>query len=837
MDRSGPDGMAPGANADPGRLTPPPLRRLLALLAGVLLLLGVAASAVAGMAWSGYVRARAAQTFNSMATTAADALSVEMQRDADLAATARALVDTSPALTNAKFEMWFRLLGTRDSYPGSFGLLFLENVRQPRLHAFASQVAADPPIGLPMSGRFAISPLGSKPPYCLTRAGVVDVAPSSGISMGTLMDLLAFTRPDLDYCALPVGALLRESAATGEVAVATLSSLVAEAPHELGVPVVPSSVPRLLAKQGFFATMTPIYSGAMPPKSAALRLESLKGWILGIYQAGGILAPVIQGHHGTSATLSYVNPSGRRTVLARVGPRVASALTKAFPLTSTGKWTVALSAAPPVSGPPPSDQGFAIFLGGSLLSVLVFALVRVLSRSRSKALELVEQRTAQLRHQALHDGLTTLPNRALIFDRAEQMIARARRDHTGLAALFMDIDQFKDVNDTFGHAAGDDLLLQVAQRFRAALRETDTVGRLGGDEFVVLVETVHGAPNPEHVAEILIASLREPFHLGKDKDRVCTVTTSIGIASGPRDSAGELLRDADVALYEAKANAHGSYLVFHQEMQAAIAKRMSLEAELRDAIRNREFFLVYQPIFTLVDQRLMGAEALVRWGHPERGVVMPAEFIPTLEATGMIVELGRFVLEEACQQAAKWAREGYPLNVSVNVSSRQLDREDFVEFVGSVLDFSGFRPEWLTVEITETTLMNNTELSVRRLRALKQIGVNLAIDDFGTGYCSLAYLQQFPIDSLKIDRSFVSRMGSSPEGAALVHTIVQMGRDLNLNTLAEGIETPDQLDRLRLEECESGQGYLFARPLDVPAIEALIAGSRAEATLEKTATQ
>ena len=323
----------------------------------------------------------------------------------------------------------------------------------------------------------------------------------------------------------------------------------------------------------------------------------------------------------------------------------------------------------------------------------------------------------------------------------------------------------------------------------------------------------------------LLFSLREPFYLGKDR-RPSSVSASVGIASGARDSASELLRDADIALSEAKAHSQGNFVSFHPEMQAAIANRVGLESELRDAVRNNEFFLVYQPIFRLEDQTMTGVEALLRWRHPTRGLVAPGEFIPTLEATGMILNVGRFVLEEACCQAALWAQAGRPLTVSVNASGRQLDREDFVDLVEQTLALSGLQPRLLTIEITETTLMQDTQLSATRLRGLKRLGVTLAIDDFGTGYCSLAYLQQFPVDSLKIDRSFVSRMESSAEGAALIHTIVQMARDLNLSTVAEGIETAEQLTRLRLEECKNGQGYLFARPLTVAALDELFAGSQ-----------
>jgi diguanylate cyclase (GGDEF)-like protein len=821
MDREGLDLSAPSAYGGSKGAAARRISRRASVLAVALLLLGGTCSLLGGAAWSSYVRTQATRTFTSMATTSADALGAALQRDSDLAATARTLVETMPHLTNNQFENWFRILGTRNSYPSSFGLIYIENVRQSHLAGFARQVTTDPPLSLPMTAPFAVSPPGSKAPYCLVRAGSIQVKLSSGLSVSSLMALLAFTAPDLNYCALPIGAILRQSASTAQTAAVTLSSLIAESPHEAGVPAIPAMLPNFLSKSGLFVTMTPIYPGGTVPATPAARLRSLTGWILGIYEATAVLDPIVDGHHGESATLSYIDPSGSSTVLASAGAPDSHDLARTYALSTSGNWRVTLSAVAPVSGLPATDQGLAVLYGGLVLSLLLYFLVRALSRSRSNALQLIEERTAQLRHRELHDALTGLPNRALIFDRTEQMLARARRDHTGLAVLFVDLDQFKDVNDTFGHGPGDELLRQVSHRFVSAVRETDTVGRIGGDEFVVLVETAHGVPNPEEVAKELISCLREPFYLGKERHNISSVSASIGIASGPRDSASELLRDADIALYEAKAGSSGNYVAFHPEMQTAIANRVELGSELRRGIRNGEFFLVYQPIFRLTDQAMTGVEALLRWRHPERGVVMPNDFIPTLEASGMILEVGRFVLEEACRQAAQWAGANRPLTVSVNASGRQLDQEDFVAEVEHALALSGLQPSSLTIEITETTLMRDTEISAMRLRELKKVGVNLAIDDFGTGYCSLAYLQQFPIDSLKIDRSFVSQMGSSSEGAALVHTIVQMGRDLNLDTLAEGIETSEQLTRLRLEQCKSGQGYLFSRPLAVPALEEL----------------
>ena len=301
-----------------------------------------------------------------------------------------------------------------------------------------------------------------------------------------------------------------------------------------------------------------------------------------------------------------------------------------------------------------------------------------------------------------------------------------------------------------------------------------------------------------------------------------TVTASIGIAIGERASAEELLRDADIAMYQAKWNGKNRYVVFESGMQHAIQTRMELETDLRDALANDEFFLVYQPTFDLRDMSPTGVEALLRWKHPTRGIVQPNDFIPLLEETGLIIEVGKWVLDEACRQGATWRKAGYPIGMAVNVSGRQLDTDEFVTNVRDALSDSELDASALTIEITETTLMRNVEETARRLTAIKQLGVRIAIDDFGTGYSSLAHLQQFPVDALKIDRSFISRLTENPEGETLMHTLVQLGKALSIETLAEGIEQQQELSILQAEHCDSGQGFLFARPLDVDATEAFL---------------
>jgi len=442
----------------------------------------------------------------------------------------------------------------------------------------------------------------------------------------------------------------------------------------------------------------------------------------------------------------------------------------------------------------------------------------------SEVFETERKRTdEELAFMATHDALTGLPNRTLILDRAEQMLVRARRHQTPVAALFIEIDNIKSVNETLGHDAGDELLRAVAERLDGVVRDTDALGRVGGDEFVVIAEELSLAGEPELMAERLLEIIGEPFELaGKQKARV-TVTTSIGIAVGERASAEELLRDADIAMFQAKREGKNRFVVFESGMQHAVQRRIELEMDLRDALPNDEFFLVFQPTFDLRDMSPTGVEALLRWKHATRGVVQPNDFIPLLEETGLIVEVGKWVLEEACRQGAKWRESGYSIGMAVNVSGRQLDSDEFVTNVREALSDSELDAGALTLEVTETTLMRNTEETVRRLTAIKELGVRIAIDDFGTGYSSLAHLQQFPVDALKIDRSFISQLTQNPEGETLIHTLVQLGKALSIETLAEGIEQQRELSLLQAEHCDSGQGFLFARPLDVDATEAFLA--------------
>lgn len=427
----------------------------------------------------------------------------------------------------------------------------------------------------------------------------------------------------------------------------------------------------------------------------------------------------------------------------------------------------------------------------------------------------------QLTHQAFHDALTGLANRALFRDRLLHALAGAERRTADVAVLFLDLDDFKAANDALGHGHGDQLLAAAALRIQGATRDCDTVARFGGDEFAVLLENVRDDADAVAVAERILAAFRQPVVAA---GRSSVVSASIGIArSGAASDADELLRNADLAMYAAKSRGKGRYTLFTPEMLAVLVDRLALEADLRRAIEREEFRLVYQPIVDLASGRAVGAEALVRWEHPERGPLGPLAFIPVAEETGQIVALGRWVIREACRQAARWqSGDGGRFKVTVNLSARQLEDASLVDDITAALRDASLDPACLVLEITESVLMRDAASAAALLRRIRALGIQLAVDDFGTGYSSLAYLQRFPISIIKIDRSFVAGLMHGGNDAALARTIVALGGTLELTTVAEGIEEVEQETRLRELGCELGQGYLFARPLPASDIDALL---------------
>jgi len=440
--------------------------------------------------------------------------------------------------------------------------------------------------------------------------------------------------------------------------------------------------------------------------------------------------------------------------------------------------------------------------------------------------DITERRRAQekLSHQALHDPLTGLPNRTLVLDRIGQALARSARHDWSVAVLFFDVDRFKVVNDSLGHSAGDALLVLVVERLQGLLRPGDTMARLGGDEFLVVCEEVDGVHQARNLADRLTRAFSTPFVLG---EREMFATASLGIALGraPGATPESLMRDADAAMYRAKERGKARYEVFDEDMRAQALRRLDTEHAMPRALERNEFRILYQPIVSLDTGTMTGVEALVRWEHPDHGLITPSEFVPIAEDNGLIVPLGSWVLGQAMEQAASWHRE-HPsrrdLHITVNLSARQLQDPGLPFSVANALDALEMDPAALTLEITESVLMHDRDISLARLLDLKFLGVGLAIDDFGTGYSSLAYLQRFPLDVLKVDKAFVDGVAHGAEESALAAAIIRLGHNLHLRTVAEGVECPEQVTHLRRLGCSDAQGYLFARPLPAEEIDACL---------------
>jgi diguanylate cyclase (GGDEF)-like protein/PAS domain S-box-containing protein len=428
----------------------------------------------------------------------------------------------------------------------------------------------------------------------------------------------------------------------------------------------------------------------------------------------------------------------------------------------------------------------------------------------------------ELLHQAFHDSLTGLANRALFRDRVEHALVRRGRSGSDPAVIYLDLDGFKHVNDGLGHEAGDNLLREVGTRLLSIVRSGDTVARLGGDEFAILVEqSAHMQIETEAIAERVLQTLTAPVDVGGQE---VTLSASLGIAlADPDSTASQLLRDADIAMYQAKTTGKARWVLYDPSMRAMAVVRLQLDNDMPDVIAKDQLRLVYQPVVELETERIVGFEALVRWEHPELGTVVPDRFVPIAEENGLIIPIGEWVLEQACATAAQWiARHRMPLTMAVNISACQLLAPDLVDQVRRALRRAGLEPQSLVLELTESTLVKDPELAASRLHELHALGVRLAIDDFGTGFSSLSYLRQFPVDILKIDQSFVGTIAESETVPAIVRGLLALGRTLNLETVAEGVERAVQRDQLREERCEFGQGFLFAKPLPAEEAERLL---------------
>jgi len=775
---------------------------------------GLVLAVLAGTEWAGAVRAQERQAMTARTAAVETRLAGALGAAADLAHGVGALVSVDPGVTNTQFARWFQSEGSAADRTDVVALAYTQVVPGDDLASFAARDLADPPFGLHLGG-LVLDPPDAPAPYCLLSLGLLhlpQVAPAELAAVHQALGaFMGFINPGSDECDGPAAGLLEQAATTGHAETGQLAELLGILGPDQAA--ARQAVSRLFGDLIPFFELRAVYDTPTPPSSPAARRAAVSGWVITVLDAQRLLAPIVGAQPGVAVALSAQPQSGPPVLLERAGRPEPGSLESTVALDAGGRWLAEVWV-PSNEDLTPLEQGSILGGGIALVALLLAFSIQVLAVARSRALALAERATGALEHQARHDSLTGLANRTEVLQSVDAVLAEGRGSagaDGSIALAVCDLDGFKDLNDAYGHQVGDQLLRSVADRLVEVAGPGALVGRIGGDEFALMVDGEE-LPDPAELAAAVQAALSLPFRLAEVPGPV-TVSASVGVATGLRASARDLLRDADIALAEAKAEGPARSVVFRPEMRAAVVRRFDLESELRQALRQGQFFLVYQPTFDLEGLGVTGVEALLRWRHPTRGIVPPVEFIPTLEHSGLIVDVGRWVLLEACRQVQQWHRDGFPVSVAVNLSGRQLEGDEIVRDVRTALVRSGLDPRSLVVEITETVLMRDPTSIAGRLRDLKALGIRVAVDDFGTGYSSMAYLQQFPVDILKIDRSFVTGMVESPEGAALVRALVQLGKALGLETLAEGIEDELQLYRLRAEQCDEGQGYLFARPL------------------------
>jgi len=464
------------------------------------------------------------------------------------------------------------------------------------------------------------------------------------------------------------------------------------------------------------------------------------------------------------------------------------------------------------------------YIGFLLQAITGMSMIACLLEDEREASELA---TVEMEHLAYHDALTGLPNRPLFMDRLIMALAQASRSNQRVAVFFLDLDRFKDINDSLGHSTGDGLLKAVAERIRRCVREGDTVARFGGDEFTLMIPKIDEVEDAAKIAQKILETLKIPFSIN---ERELFVTTSVGISIYPNDGTDPetLVRNADSAMYRAKDQGRDNYQLYAPAMNARALERLALENMLRKALSHRELVLFYQPVAHMKTKNIVGVEALIRWKHPEMGMVSPAHFISVAESSGLIIPIGDWVLHTACKQAKLWQKKiDSELTVAVNLSARQFQQPNLVEEISEVLDETGLGAKYLELEITESNAMQNAENTIYTLRELKALGVRIAMDDFGTGYSSLNYLKRFPIDTLKLDQSFVRDITTDPSDAAIATAVIAMAHSLNLKVIGEGVEKEEQFAWLLKQNCDYIQGYLFSPPLAVENLEAYMAGRKA----------
>jgi diguanylate cyclase (GGDEF)-like protein len=698
--------------------------------------------------------------------------------------------------TPAEFDRWAHWARTLRHFPELEQLGLVALVHGSELPAFAARVsgqaspasttsaAAGASATATTAPQLKITPAGARPFYCVTLANLAR-HPNENPPAGS------------DYCAKGTALLVaRDSAQTGTAVVSAEDATALE-------------------------MTTPVYKGNQPPATLGGRMGAFVGWLRQVFVPSVLLESALRSHPADAVRVSYSNGPAR-VVYTGGTPQPGA------PSTTTNLrdgWTVQGFGTAVSTGMLSDGNALALLILGGVLSALLGMLVFVLGTGRPQETVAAEtpnapEETPEAPAEDLHDALTGLPNRALMLDRAECMLARAGRQ-SGLlvGALFIDIDWFTDVNERLGEVAGDQILKIVAERLEAVVRAGDTVGRLGDDEFVLLVESAARGARLDNLARRVVEALHKPFELDGFGPSFF-LTASIGVAFGRYATPEDLLRDAQLALHAAKSAGKDRYTLFNANMRSVIEGRGDLEAELNAALTDKQFFLLYEPIYDVATGRVAGLEALIRWLHPKRGVMLPADFIPLAEETGLTVPIGRGMLEEACTRAAAWNVAGHEVGVSVEVTANQLNRDGFATDVRRALQQSGIEPSLLTLEIAETTVMRDVNAAVERLGEVKQLGVRVAIDDFGgSGYAYHSDLRRLPLDFLKVDRSSLAASEDEEYRTWLLEAILIVGRDLSLTVIAEGIDSYEQLSDLQGMGCTMAQGTLMGKAVPANALE------------------
>lgn len=712
----------------------------------------------------------ARQSSQQSAAAAAATAKLALQREEELRVSGATYLAANPATSAGEFERWAKWAQMLRRYPELEQLGAVRLVHASELASFGVRPAA-------RTRPLAIVPAGTRPYYCLAVASLArhaGEAPPAG----------------LDYCATRPSLLHSRDSGLSHYTGLTAGGM------------------------GVLEAMTPVYRGNQPPARLLGRQGAFVGWLRELFSPSVLVREALAGHPGVAVRLSFHSATANVAFLGRTPRQGAPSTTVEL----HNGWTIESYGVPVSAGVLSDGNAVALLIVGCVLGVLAGALVFVLGGRRPpRPPRIPQERTAPL--EDLYDRLTGLPNRALMLDRAECMLARAGRQ-SGLlvGALFIDIDWFEDVNERLGRAAGDQILKIVAERLAGVVRAGDSVGRLGSDEFVLLVESAARGARLDSLARRVVEALHKPFDV--EGFGPSFLTASIGVAFGRYSAAEDLLRDAQLALHAAKAAGKDRYTLFNANMRSVIEGRGVLEVELNMALADKQFFVLYEPIFDLSTGKVAGLEALVRWLHPKQGVLGPEDFMPLAEETGLSVPIGRWVLEEACERAAAWNVDGHQVGLTVEVTANQLNRDGFVTDVRRALQQSGIEPAMLTLAIPETIVMRDVAVAVERLEAIKQLGVRIAIDDFGgSGYAYHSDLRRLPLDFLKVDRSSLAASEDEDYRTWLLEAIMIVGRDLSLTVIAKGIETVEQMSALQAMGCTMAQGELMGKPVPASSID------------------